>query len=57
MISSFPISIPRNYLSHPPSSYFYEGVPPNTHSLPPPRSLIPNTGALSLQVAKGLFFP
>jgi hypothetical protein len=32
-------------LTHPPSSCFYEGVPPPTYPLPPPRPRFPYTGA------------
>jgi hypothetical protein len=42
---SLPLKPLRNPLSHPPSSYFYEGVPPPTHPLPPPCPQFPYTGA------------
>ena len=32
MLSPFPIPPPRSPLFHPPSSCFYEGVPPPTNS-------------------------
>jgi hypothetical protein len=35
---------PGNPLSHPPSTCFYEGVPPLTHPLPPPHPWFPYTG-------------
>jgi hypothetical protein len=42
-LSWFPSSI--NPLSHPPSTGFFEGVPPHTHPLPPPCPQFPYTGA------------
>ena len=35
ILSPFPILLPRNSLTHPPSSCFYDGVPPPTYSLTP----------------------
>jgi hypothetical protein len=47
-------SHPRNFLSYPPFSCFYEGVPhPLTHSCLPAMAF-PYTGASSLQRTKGL---
>ena len=46
MLSTFLVSLcPRNTLSHPPSPCFYEGVPPPTFPLPPPRPQFSYSGA------------
>lgn len=45
MLSPFPVSLlPRNPLSLPPASRFYEGIPLTTHPLLPPHPQFPYTG-------------
>jgi hypothetical protein len=46
MLSPFPVSLlPRNPLSLPPASRFYEGIPLTTHPLLPPHPQFPYTEA------------
>ncbi|EDL36965.1 mCG148278 [Mus musculus] len=60
MLSPFPDTTPTptwKPLSHPLSPCFYEGVPPNTHPLPPPWPAIPLHWAIEPSQDQGSPFP